>query len=53
MAIGCKLCRRRLPDVGHDATCSCGWWLDHNCSENHRQWCPDGGEDGWIGAVEI
>ncbi|WP_157525738.1 hypothetical protein [Halorientalis sp. IM1011] len=53
MAIGCKLCRRQLPDTGHDANCGCGWWLDHNCCENHREWCPDGGEDGWIGAVEL
>lgn len=53
MAIGCKLCKHRLPDTGHDAHCTCGWWLDSHCSENHGKWCPDDGADSWIGAVEI
>ncbi|WP_336003187.1 hypothetical protein [Halorientalis halophila] len=53
MATRCKLCRRQLPDTSYDDRCTCGWWLDHNCSRNHREWCPRDGEDRWVGAVEL
>ncbi|WP_225334122.1 hypothetical protein [Halomicrobium urmianum] len=49
----CKLCGATLPGARSRTRCSCGWRLDDRCHEAHGDWCPDGGRDAWIGAVEF
>jgi len=51
MTTHCRGCGKELDETAR--YCACGGHFHADCYEGHRDFCPVGGPDRWIGAVEL